>query len=84
MPSVEQIEKRIVMAKITSEFKRLKAERECEDQSIDQILKDIADAHKTSPDTIREILRLASIELQNAHSEHAFSMYGESADRVLA
>ena len=84
MPTTGQIEKRIVMAKITSEFKRLKAERECEDQSIDQILKDIADAHKTSPDTIREILRLASIELQNAHSEHAFSMYGESADRVLA
>ena len=83
MPSVEQIEKRIIMAKIASEFKRLRADSD-EDQSIDPILEDMADAHKTSPDTIREILRLASIELQNAHSEHAFSMYGESADHVLA
>ena len=73
MPSVEQIEKRIIMAKIASEFKRLRADSD-EDQSIDPILEDMADAHKTSPDTIREILRLASIELQTAHSEHAFSM----------
>lgn len=73
MPSVEQIEKRIIMAKIASEFKRLRADGD-EDQSIETILEDMADAHKTSPDTIREILRLASIELQNAHSEHAFSM----------
>ena len=75
MPSVEQIEKRIIMSKIASEFKRLKAERECEDQSIDPILEDMAETHKTSPDTVREILRLASIELQNAHSEHAFPMH---------
>ena len=84
MPTVEQIEKRIIMAKIASEFKRLKSEREYADQSIDTILEDMAETHKTSPDTIMEILRLASIELQNAHSEHAFPMYGESADHVLA
>ena len=84
MPTVEQIEKRIIMAKIASEFKRLKSEREYADQSIDTILEDMAETHKTSPDTIMEILRLASIELQNAHSEHAFTMYGESADHVLA
>ncbi len=82
MPTVEQIEKRIIMAKIASEFKRLKSECEYADQSIDPILDEMADAHKTSPDTIREILRLASIELQNAHSEHAFSMYGEAVDRL--
>ena len=84
MPTVEQIEKRIIMAKIASEFKRMKSEREYADQSIDTILEDMAETHKTSPDTIMEILRLASIELQNAHSEHAFTMYGESADHVLA
>ena len=77
MPTVEQIEKRIIMAKIASEFKRMKSEREYADQSIDTILEDMAETHKTSPDTIMEILRLASIELQNAHSEHAFPMYGE-------
>ena len=82
MPTVEQIEKRIIMAKIASEFKRLKSEREYADQSIDTILKDMAETHKTSPDTIREILRLASIELQNAHSEHAFTMYGEAVNRL--
>ena len=74
MPSVEQIEKRIIMAKIASEFKRLRAERECEDQSIDPILEEMAETHKTTTKTIREILRLASIELQNAHSEHAFQL----------
>ena len=84
MPTVEQIEKRIIMAKIASEFKRMKSEREYADQSIDTILEDMAETHKTSPDTIMEILRLASIELQNAHSEHAFPMCGESADHVLA
>ena len=84
MPTVEQIEKRIIMAKIAYEFKRLKSEREYADQSIDTILEDMAETHKTSPDTIMEILRLASIELQNAHSEHAFPMCGESADHVLA
>mgnify|MGYP003485803181 FL=1 len=73
MPSVEQIEKRIIMAKIASEFKRLRADSD-EDQSIEPILEDMAKTHKTSPDTIREILRLASTELQNAQSEHAFSM----------
>ena len=73
IPTVEQIEKRIIMAKLTSEFKRLRADSD-EDQSIDSILEDIADTHKTSPDTIREILRLASIELQNANSEHAFRL----------
>ena len=83
MPNIEQIEKRIIMAKIASEFKRLRADND-EDQSIDTVLEDMADAHKTSPDTVREILRLASIELQNAHSEHAFSMDGESADHILA
>ena len=76
MPTVEQIEKRIIMAKIASEFKRMRADND-EDQSIDTILEYMAEAHKTSPDTIMEILRLASIELQNAHSEHAFPMYGE-------
>lgn len=79
MPTVEQIEKRIIMAKIASEFKRLRADND-EDQSIETVLEDMAEAHKTSPDTIMEILRLASIELQNANSEHAFAMYGESAD----
>ena len=73
MPTVEQIEKRIIMAKIASEFTRLRVDND-EDQSIDHILGDMADAHKTSPDTIMEILRLASIELQNAHSEHAFQL----------
>ena len=82
MPTVEQIEKRIIMAKIASEFKRLRADSD-EDQSIDPILEDMAETHKTSPATIREILRLACVELQNAHSEHAFSMDGESADHVL-
>ena len=82
MPTVEQIEKRIIMAKIASEFKRMKSEREYADQSIDTILEDMAETHKTSPDTIMEILRLASIELQNAHSEHAFPMYGEAVDRL--
>ena len=83
MPNIEQIEKRIIMAKIASEFKRLRAYSD-EDQSIDPILEEMAETHKTSMDTIREILRLASTELQNAHSEHAFSMDGESADHVFA
>ena len=74
MPNIEQIEKRIIMAKIASEFKRLRADND-EDQSIDSILEDMADAHKTTTKTIREILRLASIELQNADSEHAFPMH---------
>ena len=74
MPNIEQIEKRIIMAKIASEFKRLRAYSD-EDQSIETILEDMAETHKTTPTTIREILRLASIELQNAHSEHAFTMY---------
>ena len=82
MPTVEQIEKRIIMAKIASEFKRMKSEREYADQSIDTILEDMAETHKTSPDTIMEILRLASIELQNAHSEHAFPMCGEAVNRL--
>lgn len=73
MPTVEQIEKRIIMAKIASEFKRLRADND-EDQSIDSILEDMAETHKTTPMTIREILRLASLELQNADSEHAFYM----------
>ena len=73
MPTVEQIEKRIIMSKIASEFKRLRAYSD-EDQSIDPILEDMAETHKTTTKTIREILRLASIELQNAHSEHAFMM----------
>ena len=76
MPTVEQIEKRIIMSKIASEFKLLRAYSD-EDQSIESILEDMAETHKTTTKTIREILRLASIELQNAHSEHAFSMYGE-------
>ena len=83
MPTVEQIEKRIIMAKVTSEFKRLRADSD-EDQSIEPILEEMAETHKTSPDTIREILRLSSIELQNADSEHAFTMDGESADHVFA
>ena len=74
MPTVEQIEKRIIMSKIASEFKRLRADND-EDQSIDPILEDMADAHKTTTETIREILRLACVELQNAHSEHAFTMH---------
>ena len=82
MPTVEQIEKRIIMSKIASEFKLLRADND-EDQSIDPILEEMAETHKTTPNTIREILRLASMELQNAHSEHAFPMYGESADHVL-
>ena len=83
MPTVEQIEKRIIMSKIASEFKLLRAYSD-EDQSIDSILEEMAETHKTTPMTIREILRLASMELQNAHSEHAFTMCGESADHVLA
>ena len=83
MPTVEQIEKRIIMSKIASEFKRLRAYSD-EDQSIETILEGMAETHKTTTNTIREILRLASIELQNAHSEHAFSMDGESADHVFA
>ena len=82
MPNIEQIEKRIIMAKIASEFKLLRAYSD-EDQSIEPILEEMAETHKTTPNTIREILRLASMELQNAHSEHAFPMYGESADHVL-
>ena len=82
MPNIEQIEKRIIMAKIASEFKRLRADND-EYQSIESILEDMADAHKTTTNTIREILRLACVELQNAHSEHAFNMDGESADHVL-
>ena len=74
MPTVEQIEKRIIMAKIASEFKRLIANSD-EDQSIEPILEDMAETHKTTPRTIREILRLASMELQNADSEHAFPMH---------
>lgn len=77
MPTTEQIEKRIIMAKIASEFKRLRADSN-EDQSIDPIIAEMANAHKTTTNTIQEILRLASIELQNANSEHAFTMYGES------
>ena len=73
MPTVEQIEKRIIMSKIASEFKLLRAYSD-EDQSIDPILEEMAEMHKTTSKTIREILRLASIELQNAHSEHAFMM----------
>ena len=82
MPTVEQIEKRIIMSKIASEFKRLRADSD-EDQSTESILEDMANAHKTTIETIRAILRLSSIELQNAHSEHAFTMDGESADHVL-
>ena len=82
MPNIEQIEKRIIMSKIASEFKRLRADND-EDQSIEPILEEMAETHKTTPMAIREILRLASIELQNAHSEHAFSMDGESADHFL-
>ena len=74
MPNIEQIEKRIIMAKIASEFKRLRADND-EDQSIETVLEKMAETHKTTPTTIREILRLSSIELQNAHSEHAFTMY---------
>ena len=74
MPTVEQIEKRIIMAKIASEFKTLRAYSD-EDQCIDPIIDEMAETHKTSPDTIREILRLASIELRNADSEHAFAMH---------
>ena len=74
MPTVEQIEKRIIMSKIASEFKRLREDSD-EDQSIESILEDMAEKHKTTQNTIREILRLASMELQNAHSEHAFPMY---------
>ena len=74
MPTVEQIEKRIIMSKIASEFKRLIADSD-EDQSIETILEDMAETHKTTTNTIREILRLASMELQNAQSEHAFPMY---------
>ena len=74
MPTVEQIEKRIIMAKIASEFKRMRADND-EDQSIDPILEEMAETHKTTPSTIREILCLASIELQNAQSEHAFLMH---------
>lgn len=74
MPTVEQIEKRIIMAKIASEFKLLRAYSD-EDQSIDPILEEMAETHNTTPTTIREILRLACVELQNAHSEHAFTMY---------
>ena len=73
MPTVEQIEKRIIMAKIASEFKRLRAYSD-EDQSIEPILEEMAETHNTTPTTIREILRLACVELQNAHSEHAFTM----------
>ena len=73
MPTTEQIEKRIIMSKIASEFKTLRAYSD-EDQSIDPIIDEMAETHKTTPNTIREILRLASIELQNAHSEHAFTM----------
>ena len=76
MPNIEQIEKRIIMAKIASELKRLRADND-EDQSIEPILEEMAETHKTSMDTIREILSLASMELQNAHSEHAFSMDGK-------
>ena len=83
MPNIEQIEKRIIMAKIASEFKLLRSYSD-EDQSIDPILEEMAETHNTTPKTIREILSLASTELQNAHSEHAFSMDGESADHVLA
>ena len=74
MPNIEQIEKRIIMAKIASEFKRLRADSD-EDQSIESILEDMAETHKTTPMTIREILRLACVELQNAHSEHAFTVH---------
>ena len=74
MPTAEQIEKRIIMSKIASEFKRLRADND-EDQPIDTVLEDMADAHKTTTETIREILRLACVELQNAHSEHAFTMH---------
>ena len=83
MPTVEQIEKRIIMAKIASEFKLLRAYSD-EDQSIDPIIDEMAETHKTSPDTVREILRLACVELVNANSEHAFTMHGESADHVFA
>ena len=83
MPNIEQIEKRIIMSKIASEFKRLRADND-EDQSIEPILEEMAETHKTTPMAIREILRLASTELQNAHSEHAFYMDGESADHILA
>ena len=82
MPTVEQIEKRIIMSKIASEFKRLRADND-EDQSIDPIIDEMAEAHKTTTNTIREILRLACVELAHSHSEHAFSMDGESADHVL-
>lgn len=83
MPTTEQIEKRIIIAKIASEFKTLRAYSD-EDQSIDPIIDEMAETHNTTPMTIREILRLASIELQNAHSEHALPMYGEFADHVSA
>lgn len=73
MPTTEQIEKRIIMAKIASEFKQLRSDND-EDQPIDPILEDMAETHKTTTNTIREILRLACVELKNAHSEHAFQL----------
>lgn len=75
MPTTEQVEKRIIMTKIVSEFTRLKAERGYADRYIDPVLDEMAKNHKTSPQVIREILRLASIELRKAHSEYAFTMY---------
>ncbi len=48
------------------------------------VFDEMAETHKTSPDTIREILRLACVELRNAHSEHAFHMDGESSDYISA
>ena len=78
MPSAKQVEKRIIMTKIVSEFTRLKKERGYSDRYIDPILDEMAKNHKTSPQVIREILRLASIELRNARSEYAFSMYGDA------
>ena len=70
MPTTEQVERRIILVKIASEFCRLKAKRGSGE--IDLILDDMAQSHKTSTSVIREMLRLASIELKNAQSEYAF------------
>ncbi len=68
MPTVEQVERRIVMVKLVSEFKGLQADG----RSDVDILDEMARKHNTAPATVKEILLLAAEELATAESEHAF------------
>lgn len=66
IPTVQEIEKRMILAITASEYMH--------SDGSDQAVELIAQRHHTNADTIRRILHLAAIELKNAGSEYAFRM----------